>query len=147
MRVKRKLIGKEEVLNQKLKFSLFGLRLGVFIVMFFWTLDKFVRPDHAASVFEGFYALSGLGVPVMRTIGALELVLIVGFLLGIKKRFTYGSVLVLHGISTLSSYKQYLAPFEKGNLLFFAAWPMLAACVALYLLRDEDTWFTLGSGR
>ena len=25
------------------------------------------------------------------------------------------------------------------NLLFFAAWPMLAACFALYLLRDLDT--------
>ncbi len=147
MRVNRELIRKEEMVDQRLKFSLFGLRLGVFIVMFFWTLDKFVRPDHAASVFEGFYAISSLSGPIMKTIGILELILIVGFLLGIKKRLTYGSVLVLHGISTLSSYKQYLAPFEKVNLLFFAAWPMLAACLALYLMRDEDTWFTLGSGR
>lgn len=137
------LIGKEDVLSQRLKLSLFGLRLGVFIVMLFWTLDKFVRPDHAASVFEGFYAISGLDSAIMKILGGLELVLIFGFLLGIKKRFTYGAVLILHGISTLSSYKQYLAPFEKGNLLFFAAWPMLAACLAVYLLRDEDTWFTV----
>ena len=147
MRIRPKLIGKEDVLNQRLKLSLFGLRLGVFIVMVFWTLDKFVRPDHAASVFEGFYAISGLGSAIMKTLGGLELVLILGFLLGIKKRLTYGAVLILHGISTLSSYKQYLAPFEKVHLLFFAAWPMLAACLALYLLRDEDTWFTVGSGR
>lgn len=147
MRVNRQLIGREEVLNQRLKLSLFGLRLGVFIVMLFWTLDKFVRPDHAASVFEGFYALSGLGSMIMKILGGLELALILGFLFGLKKRFTYGAVLILHGISTFSSYKQYLAPFEKVNLLFFAAWPMLAACLALYLLRDEDTWFTVGSGR
>jgi putative oxidoreductase len=50
---------------------------------------------------------------------------------------------VLHGISTLSSYRQYLDPFD--NLLFFAAWPMLAACVALFLLRDLDTKWTLGA--
>lgn len=35
------------------------------------------------------------------------------------------------------SYRQHLAPF--GHLLFFAAWPMLAACFALYALRDLDT--------
>jgi hypothetical protein len=50
-------------------------------------------------------------------------------------------VFVLHGISTLSSYRQYLDPFD--NLLFFAAWPMLAACFALYSLRDLDTRWTL----
>jgi hypothetical protein len=30
------------------------------------------------------------------------------------------------------------------NLLFFAAWPMLAACFALYLLRDLDTLGVVG---
>lgn len=135
------------MLNQRLKLSLFALRLGVFIVMLFWTLDKFIRPDHASAVFDGFYAISGLGAVIMKALGGLELILIAGFLVGFKKRFTYGAVLILHGISTLSSYKQYITPFEKVNLLFFAAWPMLAACVALYLLRDEDTWFTVNSGR
>jgi len=55
------------------------------------------------------------------------------------KRFTYGAVLVLHAISTLSSFKHYLTPFEGGNIMFFAAWPMLAACIGLYLLRDLDS--------
>lgn len=35
--------------------------------------------------------------------------------------------------------RQYLHPFEGVNLLLFAAWPMLAACLALYALRDADT--------
>jgi hypothetical protein len=30
-----------------------------------------------------------------------------------------------------------------NNLLFFAAWPMLAACIALYMLRDLDTRWTV----
>jgi hypothetical protein len=46
-------------------------------------------------------------------------------------------VLLLHAVSTFSSYRQYLDPFN--NLLFFAAWPMLAACFTLYTLRDLDT--------
>ena len=39
----------------------------------------------------------------------------------------------------MSAFSQYLAPFQGTNLLFYAAWPMLAACVTLYALRDLDT--------
>lgn len=76
--------------------------------------------------------------------GGLELVLLAAFVLGIMKRFTYGTVLVLHTTSTLSSFKHYLALFEGGNIMFFAAWPMLAACIGLYLLRDFDTLGVVG---
>mgnify|MGYP001594849623 CR=1 FL=1 len=117
--------------EQKLPAALLGLRVSVFLVMLMWTLDKFVRSDHAAKVFSGFYFLSGWGKEAFLVIGALELGLLLGFLAGFKKRLTYGLVLVFHAVSTLSSYKQYLSPFEGGNLLFFAAWPMLVACGAL----------------
>ncbi len=125
--------------DRRIPVVLFLLRLSIFIVMFMWTLDKFVRPDHAASVFENYYSIDGLTRAVALTIGALEIALLVAFILGVAKRWTYGTVLVLHGISTLTAYKHYAAPFEGPNLLFFAAWPMLAACISLYLLRDFDT--------
>ncbi len=131
----------EQTLDQRLPQALLALRLGVFIVMFMWTLDKFVAPGHAAAVFENFYGLEGLGTTTFYIIGSLQMVLILGFLAGVMKRLTYGLVFLLHGISTLSSYAQYLNPFE--NLLFFAAWPMLAACFALYYLRDQDNLLTL----
>ena len=132
--------------NDRITWSLLLLRIGVFIVMFMWTLDKFVQPDHAGAVFEGFYGLGGLDATAFYVIGALELILVLAFVTGSFKRISYGLVLVFHAISTLSSWQQYLAPFD--HLLFFAAWPMLAACIALYLLRDLDTrWATgLGSG-
>jgi len=123
--------------ERRIATALLLLRLGVFLVMFMWTLDKFVNPGHAAGVFAGFYGLEGLGPPIMTALGVAELVLVLAFVAGLAKRWTYGAVAVLHGISTFSSYQQYLDPF--ANLLFFAAWPMLAACVALYLLRDLDT--------
>lgn len=131
--------------EQRITWSLLLLRAGVFIVMLFWTLDKFVQPDHSAKVFEGFYGLSGLGSVAFYVIGVLELALILAFVAGLWKRVTYGLVLLLHGVSTLSSFSQYLDPFN--HLLFFAAWPMLAACVALYLLRDMDTRWTLSRKR
>lgn len=122
--------------------ALLSLRLGVFLVMLMWTLDKFVNPEHAAGVFASFYGLDGLGTAIVMVIGVLELLLILAFVAGLYKRWTYGAVLVLHGLSTLSSWQMYLG-FE--NLLFFAAWPMLAACYALFILRDEDTLLTAGS--
>lgn len=125
--------------DRRIPVVLFLLRVSIFIVMFMWTLDKFVRPDHAASVFANYYSVGELTHAMALTIGAVEMALLVAFILGVAKRCTYGTVLVLHGISTLSAYQHYLAPFEGPNLLFFAAWPMLAACVSLYLLRDFDT--------
>ncbi len=80
----------------------------------------------------------------MYIVAGAELLLLVAFVLGIAPRFTYGAVLLLHGVSTLSSFHQYRFPFEnKTNLLFFAAWPMLAACFTLYYLRDLDTRWRL----
>lgn len=121
--------------------ALLCLRWSVFLVMLVWTLDKFINPTHSASVYEKFYLVPGVGHSVLAIVGVAELVLLLGFVAGYRKRFTYGVVLGLHAISTLSSYRQYLAPFE--HLLFFAAWPMLAACFALYSLRDLDTLWTL----
>jgi hypothetical protein len=81
----------------------------------------------------------------MAAIGAAELVLVLAFVAGALRRPSYGLVTLLHGISTLSSWQQYLQPFD--NLLFFAAWPMLAACIALYLLRDDDVLLSADSSR
>ena len=125
--------------------SLFLLRLSVFVVMFIWTIDKFVRPEHAISIFEHFYFIKGVGAALVYSLAVAELVLLLAFMLGLAKRVTYGLVLLLHGLSTVSSYAQYLHPLEKGNILFFAAWPMLAACFALYCLRDLDTRWTVGA--
>lgn len=132
--------------QQRLSISLLMLRLGVFLVMLMWTIDKFARPDHAAGVFANFYGVSGLDAQMAYLLGALELALLLAFVLGFARRWSYGLVLVLHGVSTLSSWNQYLHPFEGPNLLFFAAWPMLAACAALYLLRDSDS-YTLGHSK
>lgn len=130
--------------DRRLPLVLLLLRISVFIVMFVWTIDKFVRPEHAAAVYEHFYFISGLPHSAFYLIGALELAILIGFLLGVQKQLTYGAVFLLHGISTLSSYRQYLSPFEDPALLFFAAWPMLAACFALYSLRDQDTLCSVG---
>ena len=129
--------------DEKLQFSLIFLRVSVFLVMFMWTIDKLINPGHAAKVFEKFYHIAGLDAVVLYAIGAIEIVILLGFLAGYKKKYTYGAVLALHAVSTLSSFNQYLAPFDGPNLLFFAAWPMLAACFTLFILRNQDKKFSI----
>ncbi|MDQ6656030.1 MAG: hypothetical protein M3Y80_09485 [Verrucomicrobiota bacterium] len=119
------------------------LRLSVFAVMLMWTIDKFVRPEHAVSIFDHFYFIKGVGATIVYALAVAELLLLAAFVAGLARRITYGLVLLLHGLSTFLSYGQYLHPFEKANILFFAAWPMLAACFALYYLRDLDTRWTV----
>lgn len=124
-------------LEQKLGWALLSLRVGIFIVMFIWAIDKLINPGHAAAIFEGFYGVSGLSSTIAIALGVLQVLLCLTFLAGIWKTVTYGIILVMHAMSTLSSFPQYLDAFN--NLLFFAAWPMLAACIALFLLREHDT--------
>lgn len=130
--------------ENRLALVLFLLRISVFAVMLIWTIDKFVNPAHGVAVYAHFYAIEGLEEQMMQIIGAIELVILAAFLLGLFKTWTYGAVLVFHAISTLSSWQIYMDPFADHHLLFFAAWPMLAACLALFLLREADSMLSLG---
>jgi putative oxidoreductase len=130
--------------TRKLQLSLLALRIGVAAVMLPWAVDKLLRPEHAARVFDGFYGLPGLGSGIFMALGIAQLLLVAAFLAGAARTWTYGAILALHAVSTFASWRQYLEPFEGGNLMFFAAWPMLAACLALFLLRDQDRLLTVG---
>jgi putative oxidoreductase len=114
--------------------------------MFVWTVDKFVEPQHASKIMVEFYSVGGVGNFVIYFLAMIELAVIVAFLLGFAKQWSYGLVLLMHAVSTLSSYKKYLHPFEPPNLLFFAAIPMLAACFVLYYLREADVLWTIKKG-
>ena len=125
--------------------ALLVLRITVFLVMLIWTIDKFVEPHHASKIMEHFYFIKGVSNSMIYIIGLIELGVLSAFIVGLAKRWSYGLVLLFHAVSTLSSYNQYVHPLVAPNILFFAAWPMLGACFALYYLRDLDTlWIVHG---
>lgn len=130
--------------TRNLEISLLALRVSVAAVMLVWAVDKLVRPEHSSSVFAAFYAMPGVGENIVVGLGVVQLLLVLAFLAGVARTWTYGAILLLHAASTLVSWRQYLAPFESVNILFFAAWPMLAACLALFLLRDQDRLWVIG---
>lgn len=127
--------------QNKLEWSLFLMRVGVFIVMFAWTVDKFTNPSHGARILESFYYIGGVGETIIMAFGAIEMLIILAFVAGLWKKYTYGIIMIFHGLTTFASWKSYIPP--DVTLTFFAAWPMLAACITLYMLRDLDIRYTL----
>ena len=110
-----------------------------------WTANKFVNPSGTAAVFQGCYGISDLSEIASYAVGALQGAVVIAFLIGFQKPWATAIVFVMHSVSTLTSMDRYLDPWTSPNLLFFAAWPMLTAIIALYVLRDHDTKFSLGT--
>ncbi len=128
--------------DSKLQYGLLFMRLTIFLVLLVWTLDKFINPEHATAVYEKFYFL-GVGHGAIYALGAIEILILLAFVAGAFKTWTYGLVMVFHGVSAISSWQRYLDPYTDFNLLFFAALPMLAACVTLFMLREQDKLMSL----
>jgi putative oxidoreductase len=54
----------------------------------------------------------------------------------------------MHAVSTASTYAHLLNPWGPGaQLLFWAAVPVLAAMIALFLLRDRDRLLSVDAAR
>lgn len=131
--------------SRELRGALLVLRVGLGVFLLLWSIDKMVAPEQTVKIFQFFYK-TPLPASFAPAVGALEAGLSLAFLAGLWKTWTYGACLALHAISTLSTWKQLLTPFGE-NHLFIAAIPVLAAFVALFLLRRDDTLFTLGASR
>ncbi|QDV85959.1 MauE/DoxX family redox-associated membrane protein [Stieleria sp.] len=127
-------------LRPQLATCLLLMRLGITSVFLMWTIDKFVNPEHAAAVFKKFYMIPSLSNSLAYAVGAIQLAFVIAFALGAMRNITYPIILILHSISTFSSFKQYADPWTYPHLLFFAAIPMLAACYTLWMLRRYDDY-------
>lgn len=134
-------------MKKPLPICLLLLRIAMFAVMLIWAIDKFLRPSTEAAMYQHAYHLPALPSMVMYAIGAFQIILASCFVLGIQKTLTSGLVLLGVLVYTVASYRLYMPLFHGDNLLFFAAWPMLAVCVSLYLLRYQDTLFAVSNSR
>ncbi len=120
---------------------LLTLRLSIAFFLLPWVIDKFTATgvEHTAKIFSRFYKIDNLSQAASYGIGAFWLLLWLCFLLGFKKRISYGLVMVFHGIGTIMTWDVLLPFMPNHNMLFLAAVPTLAAMVALYALREHDT--------
>ncbi len=130
-------------MKKPLPVCLLLLRIGVFVALLIWAIDKFFRPGAEASALNHFYHLPVLPSMVIYTLGAFEILLATCFLIGIQKTLTYALVFLITAAYTIAAYRFYWPPFQGDNLLFFSAWPMLMGCLSLYILRKQDTLLSI----
>lgn len=129
--------------DSNLKLALFILRATIALFFVVWAIEKFIEPETTVAIWKAFYMVDNLPVAAAYAIGALQLAVVACFLFGILKFWSYGFLMVIHALSTLSTYERLFNPYEGSNHLFIAAIPTLGALIALFLLRDQDSLFTL----
>lgn len=134
--------------DTKLEISLLIIRLSFAAFMLVWALDKVIAPDHAQAVFSRYY-FTELSPQPFIAIGLVQIAIILAFAMGFARFWSYGAVLVMHAVSTASTYAQLANPWEAGprGLLFWAAVPALGAIIALFILRDRDQLLSVDTGR
>jgi len=124
--------------DRTLEISLLLLRLSLGAFFMVWAFDKIINPEHAGRVFAGFYMMSVSGDIVLAA-GIGQAVVVLAFIAGAFKTISYGALLLMHAVSTLSTWKHLIAPYAPDtSILFWAAVPVVFALVALFLLRDRD---------
>ena len=131
--------------DEKLKWALFALRLTLAIFFAVWALEKFVKPETTVAIWEAFYMVDNLPHVASYAIGAVQGLAVFCLLFGILKFWSYGFFMIIHGLGTIMTYERLFDPYTGSNHLFIAAIPVLGALMALFMLRQEDTKFTLSS--
>jgi len=127
----------------KLQLSLAILRYSVAAFFAVWVIEKFLHPETTQKIWAAFYLVEDLPLEASYVIGALQALLLAGFVLGLFKFWTYGALMAIHGLSTISTWQRLIDPYTSGNHLFWAAVPTLGALIVLFILRNEDTLGTL----
>ncbi len=129
---------KETIHLTSLRLPLFLTRLSIVAFMLPWQLMRFSKPESINGIAQKYYKFSMPEIGSTIT-GVLMMALLFAFLIGFKKRVSYGLVALLHGIGTLMTVPNLIPGLEGYNQLFLAAIPAFMAMVLLYCLRNEDT--------
>lgn len=132
--------------EQQLQISLALIRLTTGIFFLVWSLEKLIHPEKIQKVFTKFYMID-ISPTVSYGIGIVQTLLVLAFMAGLFRLWTYGAILGMHAVSTLSTYKELLNPYESLNHLFWAAVPTLAAIVGLFLLRESDNFLAIANSQ
>ena len=130
--------------EQQLQIGLALIRLSTGIFFLIWSIEKLIAPEVTQRIFARFYMMQ-IPIAASYAIGILQTLIVLAFMAGLFKIWTYGAILGIHAVSTLSTYKELLNPYEPPNHLFWAAVPVLAAITALFLLRKEDSLLTIST--
>ena len=126
----------------KVQVCLAIIRISTAIFFLVWSLRKLIQPESTQKIFSNFYFMQ-VSPEISYVVGGIQTLIVLLFMVGLFKTWTYGGLLGMHTVSVFSTYKQLLNPYESPNTLFWAAVPALGGLIALFILRDRDQWLTL----
>lgn len=119
-------------------------RVGFGVFLLTWGLNKVVRPEATARIFDTFYHIGAISPSISIALGFAQVALSLAIIAGLYKSASYGIGVVIHGASTAATTPHLLLPFAEGsNLLFMAAVPVLLSAIGLFLAREADTLLSL----
>lgn len=133
---------KETIHLSNLRVPLFLTRLSIVAFLLPWQIMRFTKPESINGIAQKYYKFSIPEIGSTIT-GVLMMALLIAFLVGFKKRISYGLVALLHGVGTAMTIPNLIPGIEGYNQLFLAAIPALMAMVLLYCLRNEDTLLSI----
>jgi len=122
-----------------LKLPLFLTRLSIAIFLAPWVYMRLTQVEAGKGLFAKYYKIPNMPDIVAMGIAGLWLIVLIAFVLGFKKKLSYGLVLLFHTVGTLFTIPYLIPGTENFNILFYAAIPTIAAMLLLYIVRDEDT--------
>lgn len=111
------------------------LGLGLFLLMF--GLSKFTMADFWLKTYPMFYNFS-IAAGILTIFGVIQVILALMLIFGWKVKLATGLGGIMHLSTTVVTLNKIITPFglQEGappNILFFAAVPILAAFIALFL--------------
>ncbi len=108
--------GRHTADDRPLALSLALLRLSTGVFFLVWALEKIVAPEIARRVYETFYFSSPSDTMLLIT-GLVQAAVVLVFMAGLFRFWTYGALLVMHGVSVVSSSGRLFDPFTPPNHL------------------------------
>lgn len=127
----------------RLRFGLALLRITTGLFFLAWSIDKIVNSEHTLRVFEKFY-MTPISGEVSLALGIVQTAIVLAFMAGLWKKWTTLALLAMHTVSVGSTWAHLIAPYAGGpGLVFWAAVPVWAGLLLLWLMREDDTLLSI----
>ncbi|MEL6479338.1 MAG: DoxX family membrane protein [Pseudomonadota bacterium] len=121
------------------------LRLGLAWFLFVWAVNKLLAPAQYQQLANWFDKID-LSLAQVYAIAGVQIAICLMVAAGWQRIYAYAALIVIHGYTVFRQWEKYIAPFEindKGfpvNRNVTDSLAVLAAMIALWLLRHRDHW-------
>ena len=138
-------------LPKRVTYSLLLCRIITALTFAAWGYGMIVRPAINSVQLGKYYYIGGLPNSAIMGLGAIQIAISIAVLVGFQKKITTGILLLLAILTTF--LPKFAAGYYIGTIggeahpviLFFAFFCLLGTAAMTFIMRDEDTLWSIGS--